>query len=98
MTRSFPHKQFGFRVTKEDEIKNLGRGRDRSHERPPRRSVGTELLHAALALNESGQSLFGPGMKDAGWGQPGIGDFRHAVPSEPGFLTTTAQGSVPYPL
>jgi len=62
---------------------------------PPRRSVRAELLHTALALDKSGQPLFGPGMENTGRGQPSVGDVRHAVPSEPGFLAPTTQGSVP---
>jgi hypothetical protein len=34
--------------------------------RPPRRSQRARLTHWAPALGDGGESLFGPGMRDAG--------------------------------
>ena len=64
---------------------------------PPHRSVQAGLLHTALTSDEGGKPLFRPGMENAGRGEPGIGDEGHAIPGEPGFLTSTAEGSVPQP-
>jgi hypothetical protein len=62
---------------------------------PPCRSVRAELLHTALTSDEGGKSLLGPGMENAGRGYPGIGDLRHAFPSESGSLAPTSEGFVP---
>ena len=65
--------------------------------RPPPRSVLAALPHTALTSEDSGTALLGPRVKNAGFGEPRVGNVRHPVPVDPGFVTTSAQASIPQP-
>src|SRR3954447_4112081 len=74
------------------------RGRDRRCRRPPARIPACASTHWAPPLDFGVKARLGPGMKDAGLGQPSVGQAASSFPGDPAFLAAARQRLLPEPL
>jgi transposase len=65
------------------------RGRDRRCRRPPAQIPACASTHWAPPLGSGVKACLGPGMKDAGLGQPSVGQAASSFPGDPAFLAAT---------